>query len=116
MSDGLAFAIVCGLLALVYGIWAVRSVMSESPGNERMQEIAAAVQLGAKAFLNRQYLTISAVGVVIFVILLLRAKVSLTFYNLRSNLVLIRRTFFFTKKQNWEELVFQCLLCLRCAN
>ncbi|MBT4490978.1 MAG: sodium-translocating pyrophosphatase [Rhodospirillaceae bacterium] len=76
MSAGLAFAIVCGLLALVYGIWAVRSVMSESAGNERMQEIAAAVQLGAKAYLNRQYLTIGAVGVVIFVILLLLFNIS----------------------------------------
>ena len=76
MSAGLAFAIVCGLLALVYGIWAVRSVLSESAGNERMQEIAAAVQLGAKAYLNRQYLTISAVGVVIFIILLLLFNMS----------------------------------------
>ncbi len=71
MSAGLAFAIVCGLIALVYGIWAVRSVLSESAGNERMQEIAAAVQVGAKAYLNRQYMTIGAVGVVIFVILVL---------------------------------------------
>ncbi|MFP6699596.1 MAG: sodium-translocating pyrophosphatase [Alphaproteobacteria bacterium] len=76
MSAGLAFAIVCGLLALVYGIWAVRSVMSESAGNERMQEIAAAVQLGAKAYLNRQYLTIGAVGVVIFIIMLLLFNIS----------------------------------------
>ncbi|MFP6770763.1 MAG: sodium-translocating pyrophosphatase [Alphaproteobacteria bacterium] len=76
MSAGLAFAIVCGLLALVYGIWAVRSVMSESAGNERMQEIAAAVQLGAKAYLNRQYLTIGAVGVVIFFILLFLFNIS----------------------------------------
>ena len=76
MSAGLAFAIVCGLIALVYGIWAVRSVLSESAGNERMQEIAAAVQEGAKAYLNRQYLTISAVGVVIFIILLLLFNIS----------------------------------------
>ena len=76
MSTGLAFAIVCGLIALVYGIWAVRSVLSESAGNERMQEIAAAVQEGAKAYLNRQYLTISAVGVVIFIILLLLFNIS----------------------------------------
>ena len=71
MSAGLAFAIVCGLIALVYGIWAARSVLSESAGNERMQEIAAAVQEGAKAYLNRQYMTIGAVGIVIFVILFL---------------------------------------------
>ncbi|MBT3331302.1 MAG: sodium-translocating pyrophosphatase [Rhodospirillaceae bacterium] len=76
MSDGLAFAIVCGFLALVYGIWAVRSVLSESAGNERMQEIAAAVQEGAKAYLNRQYLTIGAVGIVIFIILVLLFNLS----------------------------------------
>ncbi len=76
MSAGLAFAIVCGLIALVYGIWAVRSVLSESAGNERMQEIAAAVQEGAKAYLNRQYITIGAVGVVIFFVLLLLFNIS----------------------------------------
>jgi K(+)-stimulated pyrophosphate-energized sodium pump len=76
MSAGLAFAIVCGLIALVYGIWAVRSVLSESAGNERMQEIAAAIQVGAKAYLNRQYMTIGAVGVVIFVILFLLFNIS----------------------------------------
>ena len=76
MSDGLAFAIVCGFLALIYGIWATRSVLSESAGNERMQEIAAAVQEGAKAYLNRQYLTIGAVGVVIFIILILLFNIS----------------------------------------
>ena len=71
MSAGLAFAIVCGLLALVYGIWAVRSVMSESAGNERMQEIAAAIQEGAKAYLGRQYTTIAIVGVIVAAILFL---------------------------------------------
>ncbi len=76
MSAGLAFAIVCGLIALLYGIWAVRSVLSESAGNERMQEIAAAVQEGAKAYLNRQYITIGAVGVVIFIVLLLLFNLS----------------------------------------
>ncbi|MDA1100371.1 MAG: sodium-translocating pyrophosphatase [Proteobacteria bacterium] len=76
MSTGLAFAIVCGLIALVYGIWAVRSVLSESAGNERMQEIAAAIQVGAKAYLNRQYMTIGAVGVVIFIILFLLFNIS----------------------------------------
>ncbi len=76
MSAGLAFAIVCGLIALVYGIWAVRSVLSESAGNERMQEIAAAVQEGAKAYLNRQYMTIGAFGLVIFFILILLFNIS----------------------------------------
>ncbi|MDP6708787.1 MAG: sodium-translocating pyrophosphatase [Alphaproteobacteria bacterium] len=69
MSAGLVFAIVCGIVALIYGIWATRSVLAASSGNERMQEIAAAIQEGANAYLNRQYRAIAIVGVVIFVIL-----------------------------------------------
>jgi K(+)-stimulated pyrophosphate-energized sodium pump len=61
--------IVCGALALVYGIWATKSVLAASAGNQRMQEIAAAVQEGAKAYLNKQYTTIGAVGIVVAVIL-----------------------------------------------
>ena len=57
--------IVCGALALVYGAWATSSVLAASAGNPRMQEIAAAVQEGARAYLNRQYRTIGLVGVVL---------------------------------------------------
>ena len=60
----------CGVVALLYGIYAVRSVLAASAGNERMQEIAGAIQEGARAYLNRQYMTIGIVGVVICVILL----------------------------------------------
>ncbi|KIC74211.1 K(+)-insensitive pyrophosphate-energized proton pump [Neochlamydia sp. EPS4] len=66
-EDG--FLIVCGLLALFYGILTIRSVLSLSTGNERMQEIAAAIQEGARAYLNRQYQTISLVGIVVFALL-----------------------------------------------
>jgi len=55
----------CGALALVYGIWASRSVLAASAGTERMQEISAAVQEGARAYLNRQYKTIGIVGIVV---------------------------------------------------
>ncbi len=61
--------IACGALALVYGVWASRSVLSASAGTERMQQISAAVQEGARAYLNRQYKTIGIVGVVVAVIL-----------------------------------------------
>jgi K(+)-stimulated pyrophosphate-energized sodium pump len=69
MDNVLYLVLLCGVLALVYGAWASRSVLSAPAGNERMQQIAAAVQEGAKAYLNRQYRTIGMVGIVIFVIL-----------------------------------------------
>src|SRR3954452_2479382 len=58
--------VVCGLLAIGYAVWAIRSVLAADAGNARMQEIAAAVREGAQAYLKRQYLTISVAGVVIF--------------------------------------------------
>ncbi|HEV8391918.1 MAG TPA: sodium-translocating pyrophosphatase, partial [Dongiaceae bacterium] len=61
--------IVCGALALIYGLWATQSVLAASAGNQRMQEIAAAIQEGAKAYLNKQYTTIGIVGIVVAVIL-----------------------------------------------
>jgi len=66
MSLELELVLGAGVLALIYGIWTIRSVLSMSPGNARMQEIAAAIQEGAAAYLNRQYTTIAVVGVVIF--------------------------------------------------
>jgi len=69
MSEVLWIPIICGVIALVYGVYAGRSVLSADAGTARMQEISAAVQEGAMAFLSRQYITIAAVGVVIFAIL-----------------------------------------------
>ena len=65
---GLELVLLCGVLALAYGLWTVRSVLALSAGNPRMQEIAAAIQEGAGAYLNRQYTTIAAVGAVVFVL------------------------------------------------
>ncbi len=61
--------IACGLLSIVYGIWAVRSVLAADPGTKRMQEIAAAIAEGAQAYLRRQYMTIGVVGIAVFVLL-----------------------------------------------
>jgi K(+)-stimulated pyrophosphate-energized sodium pump len=69
METVLFLVLLCGVLALVYGAWAAKSVLSAPAGNERMQQIAGAVQEGAKAYLNRQYRTIALVGIVIFVLL-----------------------------------------------
>jgi K(+)-stimulated pyrophosphate-energized sodium pump len=65
----LYLVMVCGVLALVYGVWARGSILGASAGSERMQEISAAVQEGARAYLNRQYRTIAIVGVVVAIIL-----------------------------------------------
>ncbi|MEC9345047.1 MAG: sodium-translocating pyrophosphatase [Pseudomonadota bacterium] len=81
MTSMLWAVIICGGLALLYGIVTARQVLSAPAGNARMQEIAAAIQVGASAYLNRQYTTIGLVGVVVAVILglLLGVKVAVGF-------------------------------------
>ena len=62
-------AIGAGVVAVLYGVFSMMSILKLPAGNQRMQDIAAAIQAGAKAYLNRQYTTISIVGVVLFVII-----------------------------------------------
>jgi len=70
MSLYLWLVIGAGFLAILYGALTIQSVMSMSAGNDRMKEIAAAIQEGAQAYLNRQYTTIAIAGAAVFVILL----------------------------------------------
>ncbi len=69
MSLAFAAVFACGFLAIGYGIWAIKSLMSLGTGTKEMQEIAGAIQEGARAYLNRQYTVITIVGIVIFALL-----------------------------------------------
>ncbi|MCZ6454873.1 MAG: sodium-translocating pyrophosphatase [Alphaproteobacteria bacterium] len=82
MAPVVWFAIACGVLAILYGVWTSRSILAQSAGSERMQEISTAIQEGAAAYLNRQYRTIGIVGIVIALILffLLGWPVALGFF------------------------------------
>ena len=71
MNEGLLFALVAAVLALLYGVVSIKWILGLPTGNDRMREIAAAVQEGASAYLNRQYTTIGIVGVILLVAIFL---------------------------------------------
>jgi K(+)-stimulated pyrophosphate-energized sodium pump len=66
---GLILALVCAAIAILYGLWSASWINSRPAGNERMQQIAGAIQEGARAYLNRQYMTIGVAGIVLFVVI-----------------------------------------------
>jgi K(+)-stimulated pyrophosphate-energized sodium pump len=74
MSGGLGFALLCAVVAIFYGIFSIKWILGKPTGNDRMREIAAAVQEGAQAYLNRQYTTIGIVGVILFIVILVALK------------------------------------------
>jgi K(+)-stimulated pyrophosphate-energized sodium pump len=71
LTHGLSLSLVCAVIGLLFAGWLIRGILAASPGNERMRQIAAAIEEGAKAYLRRQVMTISGIAVVIFILLLI---------------------------------------------
>ena len=69
MSGGLGFALLCAVVAILYGLFSIKWILAKPTGSEQMRGIAAAIQEGATAYLSRQYLTIAVVGAVLFLVI-----------------------------------------------
>ena len=69
MDSAILFSVICSVIAILYGVISISWILKQSDGNDKMKEIASAIQEGASAYLNRQYTTISIVGIVLFLIL-----------------------------------------------
>jgi K(+)-stimulated pyrophosphate-energized sodium pump len=69
LNNAICIALACGVIALLYGGFTAAWIVRQPDGNDRMREIAAAIQTGAKAYLNRQYATIGVVGAILFIVL-----------------------------------------------
>src|SRR5437764_9813692 len=71
LSSGVPLSMVCAVVGLAFALFLIAAVARSPSGNERMREISGAVQEGAKAYLNRQVITISSIAVIIFILLLI---------------------------------------------
>jgi K(+)-stimulated pyrophosphate-energized sodium pump len=66
---GMWIALGCAIIAILYGVVSTGWIMKQPAGNDRMRQIALAIQEGAKAYLNRQYTTIAIAGIVLFLVI-----------------------------------------------
>src|ERR1700716_2141644 len=69
LQSGVPISMICAIAGLAFAFFLIRSVIRLSPGNDRMRQISGAIQEGAKAYLNRQVVTISVIAVIIFILL-----------------------------------------------
>src|SRR3989344_301444 len=69
MNPFVLFALISSAIAIIYGLFLARSITRKPAGNDKMKEIASAIQAGAKAYLNRQYKTIGAIAAILFIVL-----------------------------------------------